>query len=282
MTKLNTAFGHSSFEFDSSFGFRHSSFLTDVDVEPPAPDAPVMIQRVDVHSHLLPNVDDGCQSLGESIACAKRLVEAGYTHSFCTPHIWPSLDNAFDRTRGRVATLQQALDDAGVALQLMPGGEMHIRADFCRLAVDDLVSYGNAGRYALFDFWTDAVPDYFNPCVKHLQAAGIQPIVAHPERIEAFQNDPWIVETFPELGLLMQCNLECLGEDRPTLRRRLAEKWLLEDRYFLLGTDLHRIDTLDVRLRGLDRATQLVGEEKVWELTSLNPQKLMQPASSMQ
>jgi protein-tyrosine phosphatase len=241
-----------------------------------------MVHRIDVHSHLLPNVDDGCRSLGESIACAKRLVEAGYSHSFCTPHVWPNLDNAFGRTRARVATLQQALDDAGVAMQLMPGGEMHIRADFCQLSPDDLVTYNNAGRYGLFDFWTETVPDYFLPCVKHLQASGIQPIVAHPERIAAFQNDPAVIETFSDLGLLMQCNLECLGEDRPSLRRRLAERWLKEDRYFLLGTDLHRIDTLDVRLQGLKRATQLVGEDKVWQLTHTNPQRLMKPASSMQ
>ncbi|HEY0009224.1 MAG TPA: CpsB/CapC family capsule biosynthesis tyrosine phosphatase [Tepidisphaeraceae bacterium] len=241
-----------------------------------------MIQRIDVHSHLLPNVDDGCRSVEESIACAKRMVGAGYTHSFCTPHIWPTLDNAFGRTQNRVAELQKALDEAGVPLILMPGGEMHIRADFCGLSAEDLVTYNNAGRYALFDFWTHSLPDYFGPCIRHLQKSGIQPILAHPERIEAIQSDPGVVDDFPRIGLWMQCNLECLGEDRPTIRRRLAEKWLQEDRYFLLGSDLHQLAGVDVRLRGLDRAIQLVGEEKVWELTSSNPQKLMQPASSMQ
>ena len=47
--------------------------------------------RIDVHSHLLPNVDDGCGSQAETLECARRLVEAGYTHSFCTPHYWPNL-----------------------------------------------------------------------------------------------------------------------------------------------------------------------------------------------
>src|SRR4051794_15107533 len=47
--------------------------------------------RIDVHSHLLPGVDDGCASIEDSIACAARMVAAGYTHSFCTPHVWPDL-----------------------------------------------------------------------------------------------------------------------------------------------------------------------------------------------
>ena len=50
--------------------------------------------RIDVHSHLLPGLDDGCVSLDESLACARRLVAEGYTHSFCTPHIWPNLPAA--------------------------------------------------------------------------------------------------------------------------------------------------------------------------------------------
>ena len=52
-----------------------------------------MIGRIDVHSHLLPGVDDGCRDVAESIACARKMVEAGYTHSYCTPHVWERLGN---------------------------------------------------------------------------------------------------------------------------------------------------------------------------------------------
>jgi hypothetical protein len=52
-----------------------------------------MIQRIDVHSHLLPGVDDGCRDVAESVACARLMVDAGYTHSYCTPHIWRHLNN---------------------------------------------------------------------------------------------------------------------------------------------------------------------------------------------
>lgn len=233
-----------------------------------------MIGRIDVHSHLLPGVDDGCQNVAESIACARRMVDAGYTHSFCTPHVWPNLGNTIKTIAPRVAALQEALDDAGVKLTLIPGGEMHISSTFCQTDPNELVTYGNLRKYALFDFWTERLPPYFRDCLMHLKDHGIQPILAHPERIEAVTSDPDKIVEFLQDGLWIQCNLECLGDDTMSTRRSLGERWLREDRYFLLGSDLHRLDSLDRRLRGLRRAIEIVGEAKVWELTHTNPLKL--------
>src|SRR4051812_44799917 len=101
--------------------------------------------RIDVHSHLLPQADDGCRTLEESLACARQMVEAGYTHSFCTPHVWPNLPhNTVPEITRRVARLQQALDAGGVALKLMPGGEINLREDTPATAADELVTFGMA------------------------------------------------------------------------------------------------------------------------------------------
>lgn len=234
-----------------------------------------MTGRIDVHSHLLPGLDDGCRDVAESIACARKLVAAGYSHSYVTPHIWPNLPNNNLRLiPERTAVLQAELNHAGVPLTLMPGGELNISATFANADDNDLVTYGMARRYALFDFWTAELPKWFEACVKWIQGLGIQPILAHPERIECIQQEPALVDYFAGLGLLLQCNLEPLGDIKLTTRRRLAEQWLLEGRYFMLGSDLHKEATLDDRLRGLDRATMLVGEKKVDELTITNPGKL--------
>jgi len=235
-----------------------------------------MIGRIDVHSHLLPGVDDGCRDVAESIVCARQMVEAGYTHSFCTPHIWAHLGNTLVSVAPRVTALQAELDKANVPLRLFPGGEMHISGTFCQTDPTQLVTYNNARRYALFDFWTERLPSYFETCIQHIRAAGIQPILAHPERIDAVQHDPDKVVEFLQAGLMIQCNLECLGDPVRGRRNELAEEWLREDRYFMLGSDLHRIDTLPVRLRGLHRAIEIVGEDKVWELTHTNPLKLLE------
>ena len=114
----------------------------------PSPSDPsTAVGRIDVHSHLLPGIDDGCQTVEDSVACARVLVEQGYTHSFCTPHIWPNLpENTIVNIRRRVGEHQAALEAASVPLRLLPGGELNLREDMPNTLPAELVSYGMAGR----------------------------------------------------------------------------------------------------------------------------------------
>ena len=230
--------------------------------------------RIDVHAHLLPGVDDGSRTIEESVAMAGRLVAAGYSHLFCTPHVWPNLDNTTVTIALRVAELQGHLDAESIPLTLLPGGEMGL-AHLAGVRAEDLVTYGNGGRYVLFDFWGWTMPDGFEPGVQRLLDAGLQPILAHPERIEGVQKTPERVERMTERGLWLQGNLECIGEGESTVRGKLATHWLREGRYALLGTDLHRHETLDRRLVGLQRAADLVGHAELDRLTIEQPHRLM-------
>src|SRR5258708_22601308 len=83
--------------------------------------------RIDVHTHLLPGIDDGCPSFDDSLQCARTLVAAGYTQAFCTPHIWPTLPhNTIDNVRQWTSKLQERFDAAGIPLKLAPGGENNL------------------------------------------------------------------------------------------------------------------------------------------------------------
>src|SRR5690242_1879346 len=110
--------------------------------------------RIDVHSHLLPGIDDGCQSVAESIACAKILVANGYSHAFCTPHIWHKYTGVTRETVPRfVAALQRELDAVEVPLKLLPGGEMNLYLGVDKLPDEDIITMGNGGKYQLVDMW---------------------------------------------------------------------------------------------------------------------------------
>ncbi len=232
--------------------------------------------RIDVHSHLLPGVDDGCQTIEESVACAQRLVEAGYTHSFCTPHIWPSLPgNTTASIVERVGRMQTLLEQANVSLRLIPGGEMNFRPDFKSAPDEIVVTYAMAGRYALVDLWAEKLPPFFEPSVRWLQSKGIQVILAHPERMRAVQENPSLADQFAKMGLLLQGNLQCFGDPPNSATRRIGEQYLSEGRYFLLGTDLHNLATLPLRMTGLARVIELIGEGATDVLTRLNPAKLL-------
>lgn len=232
--------------------------------------------RIDVHSHLLPGIDDGCPNLDESLACARRMAEAGYTHMFCTPHIWPNLPhNNVNNISARVAELQSALHAANIPLRLYPGGELNLRAELMKLSPDQIPTYGMAGRYCIFDIWVDCLPNFFWKAVEWLQSKEFKVILAHPERMRAVQDEPELINEFADRGLLLQGNLQCLGDPPHTRTRQIAERTLADGRYFMLGSDLHNLAGLPIRLAGLARAIEAVGEAEVWRLTRDNPRHLL-------
>ena len=237
---------------------------------------PAGIGRVDVHSHLIPGVDDGCQTLDESLECARVLVNEGYTHSFCTPHVWPSLPlNTPDNSRRMVGDLQIALENARIPLRVFPGGEINLREDTLQTAPDSLVTYDMAGKFVLIDLWAEKLPAFFAPNVRWLQSGGAKVVLAHPERMRAVQINPGLADTFAELGLLLQGNLQCFGDPIHAETRQVAERFLREGRYFMLGSDLHNLKSLPIRIAGLYRVAELVGEDGLWKLTSENPRQLL-------
>jgi protein-tyrosine phosphatase len=242
---------------------------------------PTIVGRVDVHTHLLPGIDDGCTCIEDSIACALALVEVGYTHAFCTPHVWPNLpDNNAREIRRRTAELQADFDRASVPITLLPGGENNLMSawpEIARTPREEIVTYNLAGRYVLFDFWADTpmqVRELVEPAVRHLRKNGFELILAHPERITAL-HDERALSRLTDLGVKLQLNSWCLTERKGSPKREMAERLLKGDRYFLIGTDLHRPSGMGIRTSGLGIAETLVGRDEVERLTVTNPRLLM-------
>jgi protein-tyrosine phosphatase len=232
--------------------------------------------RIDVHSHLLPGVDDGCKTVEESLRCARELVAAGYTHVFCTPHVWPNLRNTIKTIPQWTDALQAAIDRERIPLRLIPGGEINLHRQFyTETPAEEVVTYGMARKFVLMDFWVDRLPDYVRPSVQWFQSLGLTVILAHPERMRAIQDDPTLAEFFASMGVLLQGNLACFNDPPHALTRRTAERFLEKRRYFMLGTDLHGYESLAPRLAGLRRVEELVGVDEVRRLTSENPATLI-------
>jgi len=235
-----------------------------------------MIGRIDVHAHLIPDVDDGCKTLDDSIRCARMLIDSGYTHCFCTPHIWADLhENTVQNIPRWVARVQSALDGQQVGLTLLAGGEIALRPGLMLTPPEQVVTYAMQRKHVLVDLWGAALPEHFEATIRWLQSLGLVVILAHPERMRAVQADPMLAARFSEMGVLLQGNLQCLSDapDAPT--RQTMQRFLDEGRYFMLATDLHGADTLAMRLSGLALAADLVGLATVNRLTITNPRKLL-------
>jgi protein-tyrosine phosphatase len=227
--------------------------------------------RIDVHGHLLPGLDDGSTSVAESVEIARRMSQAGYSHLTCSPHIWPGHQYKPAFITQRVATMQSVLDDAGVPIKLVPGGELNLTGlDLLGMDDEEIPTYGMAGKHVLFDFWAGELPDDYWERIDRLRAIGATPIQAHPERIMAFQDHPELLDELAERGVLLQGNLQCFSDKAGSRTRTCVERWLSEGRYFVLGSDLHRLDTLKIRLDGLKRAQELIGDVELDRLTITN------------
>jgi len=233
--------------------------------------------RIDVHCHFLPHTDDGCQSLNESLACLRMMVDAGYSRIFCTPHCGESgfseLTNA--EIAERVRTLQGHVDAAGIPLQLKPGGELRLGPNLESELPEGVVpTYGHAGRYVLADLWEEQWPSWATKSVQWLQDKGHMVIIAHPERMPHLRANPERINELAALGVLFQGNLGPIGGGDSADIVALARRYLAEGRYFMVGTDGHRPSHMGPRMAGLKVIEQLVGPEKLHELTVTNPLRL--------
>lgn len=161
---------------------------------------------IDIHSHILPNIDDGAASIEEMIAMARLAVEGGVSVMFATPHIADRGDlELAKQIPERVAVAQALLTEAEIPLTLVPGAEVSQIYGILPAISDGIpLGLGPAQRYLLLELpffsWGLALDDI----VFSLQTHGITPILAHPERVLAIQQNPQLLEELVFRGALLQ------------------------------------------------------------------------------
>jgi protein-tyrosine phosphatase len=93
--------------------------------------------------------------------------------------------------------------------------------------------------------------------------------------MRAVQDDPALIDYIQSLGVYLQGNLQCFNDRPGAATRTCAEKFLLDGKYFILGSDTHNPETINARMAGLSRVRELVGEATLDQLTIENPRKLV-------
>jgi protein-tyrosine phosphatase len=157
----------------------------------------------DLHSHVLPGVDDGAPTLQASIAMARAAVTAGTTDLVATPHVTFDIPTSAQTVHDGVAALQPELDAAGVPLRLHTGGELGI-ARATELDDDELGALRlGGGEWLLAECpLSPASATGFEPLLLHLQARGHRIVLAHPERSPALQRDPERLQRLVDAGMV--------------------------------------------------------------------------------
>ncbi len=209
---------------------------------------------IDLHSHILPGLDDGPAALEDSLALARAATAAGTRAMATTSHI----DFTFgvrpaDLVAARAA-LRPALEDAGIELELLAGGEI-APARLPQLDDDALRSLALGGGPAvLLECPFTPVGASMEPMVSDLRRRGFEVLLAHPERSPTFQQDPMRLARLIELGAHAQVTAGALAGDFGGTPREAARTLLRRGLVHVLASDAHGAEHRrpDLRRAGLD------------------------------
>ena len=199
--------------------------------------------QFDMHCHLLPGIDDGPESIEESLTIIQAMAALGYRGAVCTSHIFPEVyDNKADDMLRGVDSLQDALEKNNIDFTLHASAEYMIDGPFVELAKSKkLLAFGNKNYVVIETGFTQENP-YFDEAIYEMQCAGYSPILAHPERY-FYLSQAKSIEAFEKIidkGIELQINLFSLVGLYGRVSKAVAEILLKNSYIHWIGTDIHR------------------------------------------
>jgi protein-tyrosine phosphatase len=208
---------------------------------------------IDLHCHLLPGIDDGPQTLEESLQLCRIAAADGITHAICTPHIHPG---RWENTRESIARdcskLQRALDERSIPLQLGYAAEVRLTDQIMQqIQANQIPFYGEVDGYQvmLLEFPHGHIIPGSDKLVAWLMNRNIRPLIAHPERNKQVMKDPRVLQVFIESGCWLQLTggsvLGSFGERA----RAIAHQLLEDDAVTVLASDGHNAQSRQPALK---------------------------------
>lgn len=215
---------------------------------------------VDVHSHILPGIDDGSPDVTTSIHFVKALQELGFSKLIATPHIYKELyPNTSETIKAAKTSLQAAMDQQNISLKLGSAAEYMIDQDF---SLDSPLCTLD-GKHVLIEMSYLNESPGISQTIFDIEIKGYKPILAHPERYIFYFKDKIRLKRFKEKGCLLQLNLLSILGYYGKEVKQLAEVMLKENMYDLAGTDLHHE-------KHLNSLTEAVVSGRLFELIGNN------------
>jgi protein-tyrosine phosphatase len=216
---------------------------------------------IDLHSHILPGLDDGPATLEESLELARRASADGVRVIAATPHVrddYPTQPETMERVLGE---LKAALHEQGIPIDVRPGAEIAI--DWLdRLSESDFERFGLGGspRYVLVEFPYAGWPLSLHEWVFRLVTKGVTPVIAHPERNAEVHAQPEELRPLVDAGALVQITAASLDGRVGRSSQAAARELLRQGLAHLLASDAH---TPDIREAGLAAAAEAVGDDEL-------------------
>ncbi len=212
---------------------------------------------VDIHCHILPGLDDGPDTIEESLQMAEAAIADGITHVVATPHANDLY--AFDPVT--IALRREELQArVGDRLQLVTGCDFHMSFDNLQAVQNEPKRFAiNQKNYLLVEFADFAIPPTMDQALKELRLAGLWPVITHPERNPLLAGNRGRVNAWVQDGCYVQVTAGSLQGRFGQRAQRAAEAWLQEDMIHFFASDAHNLTSRPLQL---SEAYKLVAERK--------------------
>ncbi len=223
------------------------------------------VLHADMHSHLIPGIDDGSPDLSTSLELLRRFEKLGYKKVITTPHVMSDYYRNSSETilRGR-DRVREAMIKEKIDIELEATAEYYLDEHFDALIeADDILTFGK--KYVLFELAFMAEPDMLKSVLFKLQMKGYQPILAHPERYGYWHKELDKLHDLVDRDVLLQVNINSLTGTYSPEVQKTAEYLIDNNMVHFVGTDCHHHGHIDV----LKHAQKLPYTHKVIESGNL-------------
>ncbi len=217
---------------------------------------------IDMHSHILVNVDDGPKSLEETMCLFEQAVAEGITTIISTSHAFhPSYHVQFETVNAQITQLQKEINERNLSLTLYPGHEVRLSGNILELYEKKQLHTLAHSNYLLLELPSSIVPKYTREIIRALLAIGITPIIAHPERNRAIAENPSYLEQLIRDGALAQITAGSLAGFFGKSIQQLSIRLVRSNLVHTYGSDVHNLQTrpflFEKGLRYLEKQREL-------------------------
>ncbi len=198
--------------------------------------------KTDMHSHLLPGIDDGSPDLETSLQLIRSMTEMGFTKLITTPHImWDMYKNTREIILGKLEVLRSAVKDEGLDVEINAAAEYFLDDYVAGLLKNNEPLLTVSGNMVLVEFSLAHPSMSLKDILFEMQMQGYQPIIAHPERYIYLERNKEFYEELKDIGCFFQLNLLSLAGYYGKSVEELAQYLIKKKYYDLVGTDLHHV-----------------------------------------
>jgi protein-tyrosine phosphatase len=203
--------------------------------------------QTDIHSHLIPGIDDGVETMEQAVAMVARMQELGYRRIITTPHIiWDCYKNTPDIILNGLADVRLACRQAGLTVELHAAAEYFLDEHFTELLTQGQPLLTLPGQRVLVELPYSSPLRHTAQTLFSILEHGYRPVLAHPERYTYYQSDPTVFRKFRDQGVELQLNALSLTGAYSRGIQQTAQWLLREGLITYLGTDAHRMQHLEL------------------------------------